>query len=292
MHSPARLVVVVAALLLSVVACGSGPATSSQPASPAPAQTWWLRATVTQAIPPLDLFANRPMLVITGDGIAVTEGPVPAIFPGPLHPNLVGRQLTGAGQARIVQAARDLGLLSGPTDFSGGGMVMGGVTGHIVLTVDGVLVELTGDPAAQIVCVTTPCEPEPGTPEAFGELWRHLQDLSSWLGAELGPEAPYVPAAYAILVGAPPTPEPGLPQAPADWPLEQPLATFGGPVANGTARCGTVSGADADALRPALQAANQLTFWTQDPEASAAFGLTVRPMVPGEDVCREIFGAG
>ncbi|OGO58743.1 MAG: hypothetical protein A2V85_15150 [Chloroflexi bacterium RBG_16_72_14] len=232
------------------------------------------------------------MLVITGDGIAVTEGPVPASYPGPLHPNLVGRQLTGAGQAKIIQAARDLGLLSGQTDFSGGGMVMGGVTGHIVLTVDGSRVELTGDPAAQIVCITTPCEPEPGTPEAFGELWRSLQDLSSWLGAELGPEAAYVPAAYAILVGAPPMPEPGLPQAPADWPLELPLATFGGPVANGTARCGTVSGADADVLRPALQAANQLTFWTQDPETSAAFGLTVRPMVPGEDVCREIFGAG
>ena len=217
MRSPARLVVVVAALLLSAGACGSAPAASPPPASPVPAQTWWLRAAVTQAIPPLDLFANRPMLVITGDGIAVTEGPVPAIYPGPLHPNLVGRQLTGAGQARIVQAARDLGLLSGPTDFSGGGMVMGGITGHIVLTVDGMRVELTGDPAAQIVCVTTPCEPEPGTPEAFGELWRHLQDLSSWLAAELGPEAPYVPASYAILVGAPPTPAPRQPPAPAGW---------------------------------------------------------------------------
>ena len=65
-----------------------------------------------------------------------------------------------------------------------------------------------------------------------------------------------------------------------DWPLEQPLALFGGPVADGSYRCGTVSGADADTLRPSLQAANQLTQWVQDPTTSATFGLTVRPMVP------------
>jgi hypothetical protein len=140
--------------------------------------------------------------------------------------------------------------------------------------------------------VTTPCDPAPGSPEAFGELWRHLADLSSWLATDLGPEAPYVAPSYALLVGPPPQPEPGLPQAPADWPIDTPLGTFGGPVANGTARCGSVTGEAADALRPALAAANTLTPWIQDPSASAAFGLTVRPMVPGEDVCREVFGPG
>jgi hypothetical protein len=75
-----------------------------------------------------------------------------------------------------------------------------------------------------------------------------------------------------------------------DWPLEQPIALFGGPVADGSYRCGTASGADADTLRPSLQAANQLTQWVQDPTTSATFGLTVRPMVPGEDICRETFG--
>ena len=63
-------------------------------------------------------------------------------------------------------------------------------------------------------------------------------------------------------------------------------------MANGTARCGTVTGADADALRPALDAATPLTPWVQDPETSATFGLTVRPMVSGEDACREAFGVG
>ena len=39
------------------------------------------------------------------------------------------------------------------------------------LTVDGAIRELTGDPNANIQCVTTPCEAAPGTPEAFGSFW-------------------------------------------------------------------------------------------------------------------------
>ena len=81
-----------------------------------------------------------------------------------------------------------------------------------------------------------------------------------------------------------------LTQAPADWPLDQPLATFGAPVANGTMRCGTIRGADADTLRPALDAANALTPWVQDPATSATFGLTVRSLVGDEDACHEVFG--
>ncbi len=139
-------------------------------------------------------------------------------------------------------------------------------------------------------CVTTPCEPPAGSPAAFAEFWRRLGDLPSWIPDELGPEAPYEAQAYAILVGPAPMPDPNLPQPPMEWPLEQPLGLFGGPVADGSYRCGTVSGDDAATLRPALEAANQLTQWVDDPTTSATFGLTVRPMVPGEDVCREVFG--
>jgi hypothetical protein len=292
MRSPARLAFVLPAVLALIAACsGSGASPSSGPSGSLAPETYWLRMRTTQAIPPVNLFAIQPPLVITGDGVAVSQGPVPAIYPGPLLPNTVGRPISDRGLDLIVEAADALGLLDGQTDFTGDAPpLMGGVTGHIELTVDGKRIELTGNPDAQIVCVTAPCEPAAGSPEAFGEYWRLLLDLPSWLGAELGPEALYVPPAYALLVGPAPEPEAGLAQAPADWPLDTPIATFGGPVANGTARCGTVEGEDADTLRPTMQAANQLTPWVQDPGSSATFGLTVRPMVPGENVCREIFG--
>lgn len=247
--------------------------------------------TTWQAIPPLSLFGNQPLLVITGDGIAVTPGPLRASYPGPLLPSLVGRSISEAGEAAIVQEARDLGLTGGPGDFTGDGGMLGGVSGRIELTVDGRRITITGRPDARMECITTPCDPAPGSPEAFGTLWAKLLDLPTWLPDQLGPEMPYVAPAYALLVGPAPEADPSLPQSPADWPLTTPLATFGGPVANGTARCGTVSGDEAEALRPALAAANQLTPWVQDPGEGDVFGLLVRPLTPGEDACRETFGA-
>ena len=61
-------------------------------------------------------------------------------------------------------------------------------------------------------------------------------------------------------------------------------------MAKGSQRCGIVSGADAEALRPALEEANQQTQWVQDPATSATFGITVRPIIAGEDPCAETFG--
>ncbi len=222
MRLPASILVTAIAVL--VAACGG--ASPSTPAAPTPepsadppAQTFWLRAMTTQALPPVNVFAMQPYVVITGDGEVVTQGPVPAIFPGPLMPNLQVRQLSEAGRAEILAAAKELGLLEGKTDFSSGEPIMGGVSGRIELTVDGVLITLTGNPDALMECVTTPCEPPAGSPAAFAEFWRRLGDLGSWIPDELGPEAPYEAAAYAILVGPAPMPDPNLPQPPMDWPL-------------------------------------------------------------------------
>lgn len=282
-----------------VAACGGGSAPTASPATPdaanptpvvpspsAGSETYWLRLITSQAIPPLNLFGNLDEAVITGDGVYVVPGAVDAIYPGPQVMPLVGRPPTADGMATITGWARELGLLTGKTDFTGSGGLPGGVTGQIDLTIDGGRVTLTGLPEAQ------GANPAPGSPEAFGEFWRRVSDLPTTLPDQLGPESPYTPPAYSIVVGAAPVPEAGMAAQIADWPLDTPLATFGGPVANGTARCGTVDGSDADTLRPSIEAANQLTQWVQDPATSATFGLTVRPLVPGEDRCREIFGPG
>jgi hypothetical protein len=295
-----RLAILLGIVVATATACtGTGapptpdPSTSTDPGgSPTPAaQTYWLRMSTWQAIPPLDQFAVQPLLVITGSGVAVTQGPVPAIYPGPLLPNLVGRSISAAGEAAIIQAARDLGLLGATADFTGQGGPIGAVSGRLELTVDGSRITITGNPDARIECITTPCEPQPGTPEAFGELWRMLSDLPTWRDGDLGPEAPYLAPAYALLVGPPPKPDLNLTQEPVAWPLDQPITGLGRPVANGTARCGTISGSDADALRPSLAAANQLTPWIKDSVTSVAFGLVVRPLTPGEDACAEVFGS-
>ncbi len=291
MTRSARTLIVGTALLLAACSVGGGAPGTSATRSPDPvADAYWLRMTTTQAIPPLELFGRLPDLVITGDGIAVTPGPMLAIYPGPLVPSLIGRRLTEAGRAQIIEAARDAGLLDGRSDLTGDAPIAGAETGRIELTVDGRRVTITGDPSAHIECITTPCVPAPGTPAAFGDLWRQLSDLGGWLRAELGPEIEFVPPAYALLVRPAPEGTRDLPQAPAIWPLETPLGTFGVPVASGTARCGTVDGADARTLRPALETANALTPWIQTKDDVAQYGITVRPLAPGEDACAEIFG--
>jgi hypothetical protein len=288
MRLPLRLVLLVMATLL-VTACGGGGPSPDPIPDPSAA---WLRAQTFQALPPANVFAVGPTAVITGDGGYVTAGAMAEIYPGPLLPPLVERDISDAGRDAILAEAERLGLLGATTDFTGAAAVPGGITGQLGLTVDGNPVMLTGDPNAQIQCLVPPCDPGPGTPEAFGELWRRLADPAPWLGAELGPEASFVADAYAVLVGPAPDPDPGLGAQLQEWPLNQPIATFGGPVANGTLRCGIVAGDDAATLRPALEAANQLTQWVEDETTSATFGLTVRPIIADENPCADVFGTG
>jgi hypothetical protein len=268
------------------------PTPAPTPVAPSPGpdvQGFWLRLTTTQAILPVNLFGRLDPLVITGDGRVVSAGAVPAIFPGPLVTPLVARQLTDAGRAAILKLATDLGLVGRQTDFVGGPPLAGGIMGHIQISIDGKLVELTGLPDVQ--CTTSPCNPAPATPEAFSLFWQRMLDLGSWLGAELGPDSPYTPAAYSVLVGPSPVPQAGINPVIADWPLPDQLATMGIDASQGY-RCATFTGGAVAVLKEAFDKANQLTGWTQDPQFSASYGLTVVPLAPGQDACKDLFGTG
>ena len=146
----------------------------------------------------MNQFGLLPMVTITGDNEVVVAGPQIMIYPGPLLPNLQARPITDAGFEKIVQRGRDLGMFTGSGDFTPPDVAPGAPLGRIEIVVDGVLHTLTGDPSRIIVCVTAPCNPAPGTPEAFGTFWASLADLS-WLAGDLGQEAPYVADAYAVL---------------------------------------------------------------------------------------------
>lgn len=281
----------VAAIVL-VAACspaGGTPGASLEGSAEADAG-YALRAVVSQAIPPTARFTWLPYAFISTDGIVVTQGAVPAIFPGPLVAPLFGAQLSDAGYNQVVERARSLGLLEGSGDFSPPNPALGSMTGTIDLMADGAMRELTGDPNANIQCITTPCDAAPGTPEAFGSFWLDLGNLRGLVGDELGPEAPYHPEGYALLVGVPPPDSSGLEPQVVDWPLDTPLAEIGEPIgADPWPTCGTVRGEDAATLEAAFGAANQLTMWVDD-SVSEPVSMTVRPLLPGDNPCQELFG--
>lgn len=282
-RSPMRLVVAALAATL-LAACSGAAAPTPEPTVP-PDAAFLLRITQVQALPPQATFGSMPSMVITLDGRVLTGGAVPAIFPGPLVMPVMEQRLTPAGWAQIVAAARAAGLLSGAGDFTGGAMPPGSAATRLQIVTDGRLFELTGDSGRNMVCITAPCDPEPGTPEAFGRFTSKLSDIGSWLGGQLGATGIHAPAGYALVVGPPPDQQ-GLEQPVIGWPLDGGVAAFGQPLADGTGgRCGKVDGGALAAVRPALAAANQLTRW-RDPVDGSLYGLTVQPLLPGDgDPC-------
>jgi len=277
-----------------VTACGSAGGTpgTSVGGSPDSHPGYALRAVVSQAIPPTARYTLLPYAFISSDGIVVTQGAMPAIFPGPLVAPLFGAQLSDAGYDQVVERARSLGLLEGSGDFSPPNPMPGGQSGTIDLLVDGAMHENTGDPNANIQCITTPCNVAPGTPEAFGSFWTDLGNVRALVGDELGPDAEYHPEGYALLVGTPPPDNSGIEPQVVDWVLDTALAEIGEPIgADPFPTCGTVRGEDAATLEAAFSAANQLTMWVDD-SVSEPVSMTVRPLLPGDDPCGELFGVG
>lgn len=282
-----RLAVVslVAAL---IAACGSAPASPSpQPQPPADAKVR-LRVTTVQALPPPSTFTWLPSIVISLDGRVLSAGAVPAIFPGPLVSPIVERQLSAAGWNRIVEAARAAGLLGGRSDFTDGLMPPGSQVTRLEIVADGVVRELTGDANRTFNCITTPCVPPPGTPEAFAAFVSSLGDIASITGpGELGAERIHEPAGFAVIVNPGPPDDQGLAQPPIAWPLAGGFAGFGEPLPDGSgARCGLVTGADVGLVRPVFAAATQITPF-RDPTDDSLHGLVVRPLLPGDgDPCQ------
>lgn len=268
------------AALVLVLAGGCAGAASP---SPSPATGFALRAWISQALPPVGAFRTAGPDLAIHQGRLIIHGPQMAIYPGPLLPNLQQRPLSQAGIDALVAGARAAGLLDGPTDLTGG-LKPGAQTGHLLFVIDGAEREVIGDPTRQIVCVTAPCDGAPGTPEAFGQFWVKVNDIGSWLEAELGPEGPYIADRFAVLL-IEPVVDGSLPPSTALWPLDIPMSQFGVAWAGSPpARCGVIEG---DALKAALAAfgaANELTQWSDGKDT--VYGVVVRPLFPGEpDPC-------
>ncbi len=274
-----RLASLVSVLLL----VGGCAAAAPSPSPSAPAVGFALRAWITQALPPIGAFGSAGPSMAIDQGRLIAGGPVPAIYPGPLLPNLQQRSISQAGIDAVVAAARAAGLLDAQTDFTDN-QPPGSATGHLLFVIDGVEREVLGDPNSVIMCIRAPCIAPPGTPEAFGQFWMQVHDLSSLIQGELGAETPYTLDRVAVLLTEPvldATIQPSF----APWPLAAPMATFGVEwPGSPPARCGVIEGPELAPALMAFRSANALTRWTDDD--GAQFGAVVRALFPGEpDPC-------
>jgi hypothetical protein len=227
--------------------------------------------------------ASVPTVSVYADGRILTPGPVDAIYPGPLLPPVVIKDVGPAGAQAIVAAIRAAGL-----DKAGAGGGVGNPdapTTVFTVTVDSATItsrfHLGGGPGGP--GLPGAASPDPSV-AAAGDLLNRLTDPSETWGATNPVTSTLVPTAYRIFV-APGAPVGDLPsgQPVAAWPLATRLDQFGATAVPDRGitglRQGAVFGADATTLGPVLAAANALTAFSS---GGNLYTLSVRPLLPDE----------
>lgn len=208
-------------------------------------------------------FLNLPTLLVTGDGRLIVQGAVPAIYPGPLLPNLQVRTISEAGVQQLLERAAEHGLLT-PREYTNPTNIADAPDTVVTLQVNGETIEHR----AYALGLSDESD------ELRAELAAFVAEATGeWLygdNPELGPEMPYVSDTYLIRA-TPVNDLTGYEIEPTvtDWPADlAPLADAG--------ECATYP---ADSLRAMFEQANQLTFFTDD---DVQYQLTVKPLLPGD----------
>lgn len=275
-----RRAVLVVLVALTAAACGGGPSGFARDYPQGSDEVVLRVELVGGFVPPEYHLASFPWFSLYGEGRIITEGPQIEIYPQPALPNVLVRPVSARAVERIVAAAVDAGL-DREARYTNANVADAGTT-VFTLTIDGET--FTTEVYALGIEDTGTEDPERAARARITAFHADLADLSSWIPADaLGEEQAYELERLRVFVqpysreGI----EVGLGQQPMDWPLpDRPLGSFG--EAGEFARCGTVEGADAEAVVAAARRANQLTPWRSDGEE---WRLIFRPLLPDESGC-------
>lgn len=216
-------------------------------------------------------FQQLPALLVTGDGRVFQQGPVIAIFPGPLLPNVQVRTISPEGIQDLLALADQHGLLA-ERDYPSNDMIADAADTVVSITVDGVTYTHR---AYALGFGEGPdgAESDEDRAELFGFVSGAIEYAVGPAGDVLGPEAAFEPDHYlirALLVGDA-DPDPGFEPTVVDWPAESSYRL------DDEVECARVA---ADAVRELFESANQLTWFAQD---GITYQLAVKPQLPGDD---------
>jgi hypothetical protein len=288
-----RIGATVLGLTILAAACGrlNGPGSTGPNAIPHPtgAGELVLRVEYRGGFVPFEYSLRRPPFwSLMGDGTLVIEGPQIEIYPAPALPPLVATPISEEGVQAILRAAREAGLMEGDAAY-GFPCIADAPDTVFTLDADGrttsvsaYALDITSGPNEPVDCPGVDIEAR----AALSAFQRKLGDLDAWLPeGSVGGAEPYEPTEMRVYV-TPYEGEPDLPQPVVDWPLADPLATFGEPVLEASPgtelRCGVVGGGDLGPLLQAAGQANELTPWSSQ---GGRFRLVFRPLLPDEHAC-------
>ena len=259
------------------------PSAKPDPVEPGPPvfRVTWEGGFVT----PEMLLGRLPIVVVYADGRVITQGPVPAIYPGPLMPNLQERTLSKAALDRLIELAREKDLLRAVHyDYPG---IADAPDTVLEIDLDGKSYRVSAYALAEAALDL----PDSGLDQAAIDGRAALREFIDALtgipeGDFVDDEHPYAFEGLRIYAGrAVVVPDSELPgeQPAIDWPLGD-LATAGEAVGNSPidVRCQVVEGEDLATVLPLLHAANSLQTFRSGEEL---YSLIVVPLYPGETSC-------
>jgi hypothetical protein len=210
-------------------------------------------------------FTQVPSLLITGDGRVITEGPVPAIYPGPLLPNLVQRTITEEGVQALLAKADELGLLTDIRYGDPSSQIADAPDTVVSITVDGT----TYRHVAYALGIDPESDPDRANLFDFDTA---ATDLTGTAGADqLGTEEPYESDTYLIRATDVDlsTMDTEVPPTVVRWPADASVRLAD------ASECAELPRAEGDAL---FTDANQLTFFKQ---AGVTYSVSATLRLPG-----------
>ncbi len=229
---------------------------------------------------PSMLVGRLPVVSVYADGRVITEGPVPAIYPGPALPNLRVQQIGGEAVQDLVDRALAAGVAE--SDDLGTPPVADAPSTRFTL--------VTGS-ATHVREVYALWEFEEQADSGLTEAQRaaraELTDLLATLTDGGGPASEsYVPDAVAAVASHWVDPDDGLTQPERIWPGPTlPGEPLGGAVDVG---CATVTGQQAQAVLDAARTANAMTPWVTG--NGTRWAVVFRPLLPDESGCADLTG--
>jgi hypothetical protein len=222
---------------------------------------------------PEDSFTTQPRLLVTGDRRLIYGGPVIAIHPGPLLPNVLQRPVTEAGLQRLIRLADDHGLLDEVT-YTRPDNVADAAETVVTITVGAETFE------HRAYALGLGGGPEGGESDEVRvrllDFVAAATDLTSDpASGGVGPEEQYRSGTYMIRANeaadTEPTGDAPIDVAPTlvDWPADAPVRLAA------ASDCAEVP---ADRFSELFEDANQLTRFV---DAGVAYSLAVTPRLPG-----------
>jgi hypothetical protein len=235
-------------------------------------------------VPPDRTVGALPAISVYADGRVITQGPIPAIYPGPALPNLQVLKLSSYKVDQLLEEAATAGVRPG-TDF-GQPNVADAPTTRVTVKTD------QGTQSVAVVALNEAQVNDPMLTKAqrdaratLAGFVKKLTDLSA--GDVASASQPYEPVSLAVLARPWSKEQAGNepPQAEVAWPGP----ALPGDYLNPTFKigCVVVTGDDTATVLTAAKKANQLTPWAAD---GAKYLITFRPLLPDEKGCAQFKG--